>query len=105
MFASGVVANRPPRLRLTRRGRVAVLVVLLGINTLCGVLIASASRAAAPEPGPLPVAVVGPHDTLWGIAERTAPDRSPIDVVAEIERLNGLSDSTVHPGDRLLVPR
>jgi hypothetical protein len=49
--------------------------------------------------------VVRPRDTLWSIASRTSPDRSPRSVVFEIRRLNAISDYTVHPGERLVLPR
>ncbi|MDP9819559.1 LysM peptidoglycan-binding domain-containing protein [Spirilliplanes yamanashiensis] len=95
-------------MRLTRRGRAAVLGFFLVVNTTCGILLASASRAADPAPGvPAagPTAVVGPHDTLWSIASRHDPGRSPAAVVADIRRLNDLSGSVVHPGESLLLPR
>jgi hypothetical protein len=38
--------------------------------------------------------VVQPDDTLWAIAARTSPGRSPHAVVAEIRRLNGLGATT-----------
>jgi LysM repeat protein len=105
MVASGATAVRAPKVRLTRRGRAVVLSFFLALNTTCGILLASASRAADPVVGPAPVAVVGPHDTLWSIAARHDPGRSPGAVVAEIRRLNGLSGSTVHPGQALVLPR
>jgi hypothetical protein len=104
MVGGGAVdIGRAPRLRLTRRGRGVVLGFLLLVNSGAGVLLATASRAAAPD-GPPPTVVVGRHDTLWGIAGRHAPDRPTWAVVAEIRDLNGLADSTVHPGDTLVLP-
>jgi hypothetical protein len=100
-----VASATAPRLRLTRRGRAVILGFFLVVNTACGILLANASRAAAPVAGPPPVAVVGPHDTLWSIAARHDPGRSPAAVVAEIRRLNGLAGSVVHPGERLVLPR
>jgi hypothetical protein len=100
-----VASATAPRLRLTRRGRAVILGFFLVVNTACGMPLASASRAAVPVAGPPPVAVVGPHDTLWSIAARHDAGRSPAAVVAEIRRLNGLAGSVVHPGERLVLPR
>ena len=112
MVAGGAPVVPAPRLRLTRRGRAAVLGFFLVVNTTCGILLAGASRAADPASAPAAgaaqaaaVAVVGPHDTLWSIASRHDPRRSPAAVVAEIRRLNDLSGSVVHPGETLLLPR
>ncbi|WP_229716310.1 LysM peptidoglycan-binding domain-containing protein [Mangrovihabitans endophyticus] len=124
-------ASRPP-LRLTRRGRLAVLLLFLVLASFSSaVLFTTASRAdgvegpAGPAPadgvpaarevradvlrsGPVPagfrVVVVRSHDTLWAIASRHARGRDPWDTVAEIRRWNGMPDSVVHPGQRLLVP-
>ena len=106
MVASGARAVRQPaRLRLTRRGRVVVLTFF--VILACGVaaLLATASRASNPVDTPAPSVIVQPYDTLWSIAGRTVPGRSPRVVVHEIRRLNGLAGYTVHPGERLLVPR
>jgi LysM repeat protein len=95
-----------PQLRLTRRGRVVVLMFFLLLASLASaVLFATASRANNPETGPAPTIVVQPHDTLWSIATRTAPRRDPYAAVAEIQRLNGLTDYFVSPGDMLVLPR
>jgi LysM repeat protein len=89
--------------RLTRRGRVVVLVLLLLLTGLAGVTVASVSRAATTA-RPAPTAVVRPGDTLWSVAVRHVPGREPFDAIEEIRRLNGLADYTVHPGQRLTLP-
>ncbi|MFD0817307.1 LysM peptidoglycan-binding domain-containing protein [Micromonospora zhanjiangensis] len=91
------------RLRLTRRGRVAVVVFFLLSLTGLVLVLAPASRAGGP-PGPDPVDVVQPGDTLWSVAERHLPGRDPFATIAEIRRLNGLPDNVVHPGQRLALP-
>jgi LysM repeat protein len=73
--------------------------------SLAGALLATASRASDPAGAPAPVVIVQPHDTLWSIAGRTSPSRNPRAVVGEIRRLNGISDYTIHPGQRLALPR
>jgi LysM repeat protein len=98
-------AHRPP-LRLTRRGRAVVLgFFVLMASVASAVLFTTASRASDPEVGAAPTVVVQPHHTLWSIATRTAPRRDPYAAVAEIQRLNGLSDYVVHPGETLVLPR
>jgi hypothetical protein len=100
------MAGRPAPLRLTRRGRVVVLTFLILLAMLASaVLLTTASRASDPVDGPMPTVVVQPYDTLWSVAERAAPHRGTRDVVAEIRWLNGLGDYTIHPGERLVVPR
>jgi hypothetical protein len=103
MVATSV--HQPP-LRLTRRGRAVVLMVFFLLALLASaVLFATASRANNPETGPAPTVVVQPHDTLWSIATRTSPRRDPYAAVAEIQKLNGLTNYFVSPGDTLILPR
>jgi hypothetical protein len=98
-------AHHPP-LRLTRRGRAVVLVFFVLMASLASaVLFTTASRASDPETGPAPTVVVQPHDTLWSIATRTVPRRDPYAAVAELQRLNNLTDYVVHPGETLVLPR
>jgi len=98
-------SHRPP-LRLTRRGRVAVLTFFVAMASLASaVLFTTASRADNPPTGPAPTVVVQPHDTLWSIATRTSARRDPYAAVAEIQRLNGLDDFVVQPGQTLILPR
>jgi nucleoid-associated protein YgaU len=93
-----------PRLRLTRRGRV-VLVVLPALLALSGALIAAAPGVAEAAPRVAPrTVVVGTGDTLWTIAERIAPDTDPRTTVAAIERANGLASAQVDAGLALRLP-
>jgi hypothetical protein len=106
---AGVVAVRPgvvavrPGVRLTRRGRIVVLVLLLMLASGLTALAAAPGEASG-RPGPAATAVVRPGDTLWSIARRYAPARDPFETIDEIRRLNGISDYTVHPGQRLTLP-
>ena len=83
---------------LHTRRRLALLGVV-GLLTLGGL------QFTTPSPGadrPTPY-VVRSGDTLWSIAvEHVAGD--PRAAVAAIRRANGLADSTVRVGQRLLVP-
>jgi hypothetical protein len=90
-------------IRLTRRGRVVLLVTLLLPAIALGVLAAAPGRASAPE-GPFRSAVVQPGDTLWSVAGREIPARDRFRVIDEIRRLNGIRDYTIHPGQRLILP-
>jgi Tfp pilus assembly protein FimV len=96
---------RPARpVRLTRRGRLVVLVALLVATTVPIALAAVPGEAADPA-GPAPTIVVQPGDTLWSVAARTMPGRDRFRVIDEIRRLNAIRGYTVHPGERLILPR
>lgn len=43
-------------------------------------------------------------DTLWQLAQRD-DTRSPADALEAIRQLNGMTDSQIHPGQQLLLPR
>ena len=97
---------RQPPLRLTRRGRAVVLGFFILMASLASaILLATASRADDPVTGPAPSVVVQPHDTLWSIATRTAPERDPYAAIAEIQQINNLEGFVVHPGQTLELPR
>ncbi|RIX31449.1 LysM peptidoglycan-binding domain-containing protein [Amnibacterium setariae] len=101
-------ASRPTRLRLTRRGRV-VLVVLPALLALSGALLAAAPGTAEAAPRTEPrtavrTVVVGTGDTLWTIAERVAPHADPRGTVAALERANGLDGAVIQAGEVLVLP-
>lgn len=132
--AAPAVGGKPPRLRLTRRGRLVLVVlpaVLAGTSALVGltapfaeaqpVRLASTVAAGAVSARAVPTGtvsartvsartvpprtvVVGAGDTLWSIAERIAPQADPRDVVADLERANHLPGATVQAGERLALP-
>jgi LysM repeat protein len=78
---------------------------ILMASVASAILLATASRAENREQGPAQSVVVQPHDTLWSIATRTAPDRDPYAAMAEIKELNGIQGYVVHPGQKLELPR
>ena len=109
------VAPEPP-LRLTPRGR-AVLVIaasavllvpfwlVAGPGARAGGRDAPAVRPSAGTPsGRVETVVVEPGETLWDIALRGDPQGDPRETVRRIADLNGLSDSIIHPGQRLRLP-
>jgi len=99
-------ASRAPRsgLVLTRRGRLAIL--LLAAVALIALApwraIASAPAGAVPEGWS--TVTVAPGDTLWEYAEAAAPGADPRPLVAQIRSVNDLPTSTLQPGQPLAVP-
>lgn len=98
--------TRPRRtaVRLTRRGRLVLLALLLAVAAAVGVLVAASTGEAAGPAGPAPTVVVQPGDTLWSIAARCAPGPDPFGTIEQIRQLNGLNGYTVHPGEKLVLP-
>lgn len=107
---SGLPAGRTggaSGIRLTRRGRLVVVVLAAGLLLAAFSLGRVDSQAAVPgERGAeatLTQTVVMPGDTLWSIARDLAPDNDPREVVAAIRELNDLSGGLV-AGQQLLLP-
>ena len=94
--------------QLTSRGRlVAVAVFLLLAFALLSVGSAwhDASQAGTGRTAPATRYVtVQPGQTLWQIALRAAPSDDPRDTVDRIRAMNGLDDTAVRAGQRLIVP-
>jgi hypothetical protein len=106
------ILDRPTRpaprggVRLTRRGRLVVLVIAVLAILAVGLVVASGSVATG-EPGapePTRVVMVGSGDTLWGIAADLADDGDVRSMIDRIETLNALDSGMVVAGQRLLVP-
>jgi len=106
-------ATRPARssarstVRLTRRGRVVVVVAALLVAFAIGVFVTAAGSVATQEPGtPEPTRIVQVHsgDTLWGIASELASDGDVRAMMERIERLNALDSAVLQSGQRLVVP-
>jgi hypothetical protein len=94
--------DRAPAMRITRRGRLAVLTVALMVVLLPG---AWRAVATAQVEGPATVAVmVQPGDTLWGIAAAMDPGSDPRALIAQIREMNALTQSGLTPGQVLVVP-
>jgi LysM repeat protein len=104
--------GKPPRLRLTRRGRIVLIglpLVLLAafILSLAGFLNApakAADSASGLSVTPAVSVTVQPGESLWAIAGKVDPDRDPRDVIADIVQLNDLQAGKVMPGQQLFVP-
>jgi LysM repeat protein len=110
--AAGGRAGKPPRLRLTRRGRIVLIglpLVLLAalLISLAGLL--NSPAKAADTAGALSVTetvtvTVQPGESLWAIAVDAAPNRDARDTIADIVQLNNLENGKVMPGQQLFVP-
>jgi LysM repeat protein len=100
------IAPHPTGVRLTRRGRLTVLVLALLVVLTIGLVVASGS-VATEEPGtpePTRVVMVGSGDTLWDIAAGVADDGDVRSMIERIERLNALDSGMVVAGQKLSVP-
>ena len=109
-----VRAVRPARLaprtqgslRLTRRGRLVVLVLGLVAMLALGVVLGSVSAASDESTaGRTEMVRVQAGDTLWDIASaRAGSGESVQDVIDEIRAINDLSSAALLAGDQLEVP-
>ena len=91
--------------RLTRRGRVLLLLLLVAVLFGAFSLGRSVSEAAPPSAQPVDhVVTVEQGDSLWTLARRVAPNHDPRDVVAKIRDLNDLTTSGLVPGQQLVLP-
>lgn len=100
-------ATGRPVTRLTRRGRVvlmlAFLALALSVMTGFGALATATHQSGTPEQ--VQVLQVGPGDTLYGIAGRVARPGHVREMVHHIAELNSLSGTALQVGQRIAVPR
>lgn len=110
--------RRSGGLRLTRRGR--VVLILLPLAALLATALLAIAPPTAQASGSTGAALtqteteaetdaggsvtVRPGDTLWAIAERAAPGLDPRDGVFELEQVNRLADAAIRPGQVLHLP-
>lgn len=95
-------ARPTARMRVTRRGRLAILIVALAVVLLPGAWRAMAT--AQTDGVPMATVTVQAGDTLWGIASEVDPGADPRVLIAEIREINSLSQSGLVPGQVLVVP-
>lgn len=109
MTSDGQRVARPRAgIRLTRRGRLLLVLAVLGallfafwLGSLRASLAATASAGVAASGDAV---VLEPGQTLWEIARRRAPDADPRIAVHRIMVVNNLSGASVSAGQRILVP-
>ncbi len=97
----------PPQvLRLTRRGRVAVLLAALLTVAVLVVALGSSTIAAgdAGDPVPTQTVTVQPGDTLWKLATDANPNGDLRQTVDDIMRLNSLPTAHLPMGSEVAVP-
>ena len=107
MFVPSIRTPRASSLRLTRRGRLVVVLGALLLAFAIGVFVTAAGSVATQQPGtpePTQIVQVGSGDTLWGIASELADDGEVRAMMQRIERLNALDSSVLQAGQRLVVP-
>ncbi|MHB8795960.1 MAG: LysM peptidoglycan-binding domain-containing protein [Candidatus Nanopelagicales bacterium] len=101
-------APRSTSLRLTPRGRLAVIlasVAFLALAILASGRFTAAASAVSGASGPATgIVVVQPGETLWQIAQAVAPQADPRETVGTIRELNGLGNEAVRAGQSLVVP-
>lgn len=97
----------PRGLRLTRRGRVVLLAVLVLVLSAAFALgrVGAHGSTAAPAPVRVGQMTVQPGDTLWDIAGQLAPGQDVRPVVEQLRRLNRLEGDSLHEGQLLLLPQ
>jgi hypothetical protein len=99
----------PGPVRLTRRGRIVivcaaafVLLTVLWLGARHGARATSDGDQGSARTGES--VIVGPRDTLWGIAVRTRPGVDPRITVQRMMDLNALPSAIVNPGQRVYLP-
>ncbi len=105
---AGTTQAAPRGLRLTRRGRVAVLgvlVLLLVASFTLGRVGDSQAATDAPAATTYSSTTVHSGETLWSVAKRVAPGQDPRALVQRIRELNSLPTASVQAGQQLLLPR
>ena len=93
--------SREPRMRLTRRGRLVVLVLVAAILV---VLLNAVAGSLASASGEVEQITVRAGQTLSGIAVDYLPELSVRDAVVELQLFNDLSTDQIHVGQTLRIP-
>ena len=101
---SAAARPRRPVLRLTRRGRVLVLLVLATLVFVAFSLGRTSATAGHGARVARPTTVVQPGETLWTIARRVAPGADPRATVRRLSELNDLGSAPIVAGQRLVLP-
>jgi LysM domain len=94
------------QLRLTRRGRIVLVLTVVLLVLIAGFTLGHGSSVAAGRSTTATqhAVIVRPGETLWSLAARIAPHQDPRLVVADIQSANDLGAAAVQPGQQLVVP-
>ena len=97
----------PRTVRLTRRGRIVLVLAFLGLALALMVPMSGWATATLTGGSPEPVRIVEvqPGDTLYGIAGDLAKPGQVRDMVHRIQELNSLPGGQISEGQKLAVPR
>jgi hypothetical protein len=91
--------------RLTRRGRVVLVMTVMFALVIAGLTLGhGSSLAASHAPAAHQRVTVEAGETLWAVAARVAPHDDPRIVIADIESFNHLQTANVEPGQQLVIP-
>ncbi|KRF36983.1 LysM peptidoglycan-binding domain-containing protein [Nocardioides sp. Soil805] len=93
-------------MRLTRRGRLVVLLAALAIVLCAGFFLGSVA-VGTDEAGQAPateIVMVEPGQSLWSIASELTDGGDVRTTMREIERLNALDSVALSAGQKLRVP-
>lgn len=89
-------------IRLTRRGRLVIAMMTIGVAVILAVVLATSVDAAGPEIDHATTVLSG--QTLSEVAAAQLPSLPINDAVARIQFANDMSTSQVHAGQSLLIP-
>jgi hypothetical protein len=103
---TGRGAPPAPTVRLTRRGRITLLVLLVSAAFVALSVIGghSAATGEAGVPVETRTVVVGDGDTLWGLASVVAEPGEVREMIHHIQKLNALPGAGLQRGQELAVP-
>jgi LysM repeat protein len=96
----------PAPLRLTRRGRLVLTVLFLGVLLVALTVFGAHSAATGQAGAPVQTRTVevGQGDTLWGIASKVSEPGQVRQMVLKIEQLNALNGPALVEGQEIAVP-
>lgn len=103
---ASVSAPAPAAVRLTRRGRLVLLVAFVALAFAVLTVLGDNSAATGESGAPVETrtVVIAEGDTLWGIASGIAEPGDVRVVIHQIEELNALSGAGVVEGQEIAVP-
>ncbi len=98
--------TRSAPVRLTRLGRVVVVLIMLALLLTALTVFGPHSAATGEKGRPVPTRTVevGQGDTLWGIADDVAKPGETRAMVHRIEELNALTGPELTVGQEIAVP-